>query len=180
MTPTTAKLSGGLSRSPRFYVALATGLFLATTATHFALRSEAGEHRPAVISASPAIGDTGLQSAPRFSTDWWQRAGAVCPDGTELRGSAPPEGREVWCARPDGSHQGPDIGWHPDDSQAFRRSFHDGVLDGEAIEWYPSGQVARRGHYRNGVRYGQWARWNPDGTVAEVSEYDARGVLIRE
>ncbi len=179
MTPTPVKPSGGLGRSPRFYVALATSTFLAATATHFALRSEAGEQR-SVSSTSPVIGLTGDEPGPRFSTEWWQRAGAACPAGTELRGAAPPDGREVWCARADGTRHGPDIGWHPDDSQAFRRSFRNGELDGEMIEWYPSGQVARRGQYHAGVRYGRWARWNPDGSVAEVVTYDARGLPIRK
>jgi hypothetical protein len=159
------------SRSPRVAVAAATVAFLAATGTHFALRGEAA---PPV---DPTPVDSGDPSG-RFSASWWSSEDARCPAGASLRGAAPPDGREIWCARPDGARDGLHFGWHPNGQLAFERRYRDGVLDGPLTEWFASGQVERTGQHRAGVREGRWVRWSMTGEVAEVVFFDPTGARL--
>ncbi len=166
-------------------VAFSTVVFLAATATSFALRSEASlaptRRVEPVERAEPREpeGPGSPENAPRFAADWWQE-GATCPPDSRLYGGAPPDGFEVWCARPDGQRHGFNVGWHRNGRQAFVREYRDGVASGVALDWWSSGHQSRAGTYAGGVRQGQWRRWRSDGELAEVIDYDSAGQLVAD
>ncbi len=60
----------------------------------------------------------------------------LCPEGTEKKGAAPPDGYKVWCMRflPTGS-------W---------------INDGGHVTFYDSGEVKEKGEYRSGSKEGTW------------------------
>lgn len=121
--------------------------------------------RPALLPAAQAHDGTG----ERFGNAWWSEA-APCPDGAVLRGAPPPDGRDVWCALPDGTRHGPHTAWWPNGRQHFQRNYAHGRLDGPWQKWRPDGRRWAAGAYREGVRTGRWVEWS-DLDRAKVTDY---------
>jgi hypothetical protein len=48
---------------------------------------------------------------PSYRGRWWTNTPAPCPDGAQLKGTAPPAGREVWCEDSEGKRHGPRTSW---------------------------------------------------------------------
>jgi hypothetical protein len=107
----------------------------------------------------------------RFSSDWWRTEDAQCPGGTVYGGAAPPDGREVWCALPDGTRHGPNTMWWPNGRTSIVRSYDRGTLHGSMRKWRPDGRRWETGGYEHGVRVGRWVHWGDDG-AARVTDHD--------
>jgi hypothetical protein len=78
-------------------------------------------------------------------TDPWWTEDSPCPEGSKLRGAAPPKALLVWCAN--------DIG-----------SAH-----GRWTEWHRNGAVKADGAYEDGKRHGAWTEWTPSGYFVETT-----------
>jgi antitoxin component YwqK of YwqJK toxin-antitoxin module len=75
-----------------------------------------------------------------------------------------------YCARPDGTKQGPFITLYPDNAIQVMGSYKDDKLDGPWQRRYPNGAVAEEGSYVTGQRDGHWRQLGPTGQL--VGEYD--------
>lgn len=91
-----------------------------------------------------------------------------CPDGTEKRGAAPPEGGKLWCQLPDGTQEGPSLSFYDDGTRRAEAHFEAGELDGSYREWHRNGQVALEVRYNGGKKDGVERQFYPDG--AKLSE----------
>jgi len=109
--------------------------------------------------------DTGA-TAEWFTPGWWQSDETRCPAGARFRGSVPPEGLEVWCARDDGERDGIAIRWHANGRRAFLGTYQDGVLHGAATEWLPDGRIWRQAVYDHG-QLQSWSRWSDSGEFVD-------------
>jgi antitoxin component YwqK of YwqJK toxin-antitoxin module len=147
-------------------------LLAALPATACKSRAESGGDREPVAAKPAPATDAAAQAAiaPPPADDWW-RAG--CPDGSELRGAAPPRGTAIWCETALGEKHGPFTEWHePAGDGPFR--------------------IERTGQFVDGRRHGVWVTRRADGTLAsEVGyrhgkldgphrQYDDRGRLAVE
>jgi len=121
-------------------------------------------------SPAGAVAPVAASDPTRFSATWWDSPEAVCPPGTSLRGGPPPDGREIWCERADGTRDGQNIGWWPTGRKAYARRYREGRLDGAWSEWREDGRPQATGFYRAGQRRGRWVKWTELGD-AKVTEY---------
>lgn len=80
-----------------------------------------------------------------------------CPAGTQLRETGT-QGRLVaeWCARPDGTKQGPHVTYYPNGRKVADRGFADGVVDGPATYYLNDGTVHLRQEWRQGHVVFEW------------------------
>jgi len=100
---------------------------------------------------------------------WWLSA-QPCPDGTELRGSAPPEGAEIYCARPSGRRHGTATAWK-DGHLADQGNYDRGRRDGVWLVFDDAGSLRESGEYRRGRRQGAWSEWTPTGEQLADGRY---------
>jgi hypothetical protein len=75
----------------------------------------------------------------------------ACPEGAEPAGSAPPDGREQYCAKKDEGGNPIKHGW-------FR-------------SWFDNSQIESEGEYRDGLRQGKWTFYGPEGEKTREAEY---------
>ncbi len=91
----------------------------------------------------------------------------VCPDGTEERGAAPPEGYERWCERqrpgqPAVRH-GSYASWYENGTPRELGSYHEGERDGLWTRWYESGGKRAQAQFERGVQHGMLMTWDEFG-----------------
>lgn len=99
----------------------------------------------------------------------------ACPEGTERRGDAPPDGFEQWCEGRDGyghaRREGPARTWYDDGTVWVEQAFSEGLLDGSFLERHRNGRTAREGTYARGRKIGTWRIWFESGRLEEQSEW---------
>jgi antitoxin component YwqK of YwqJK toxin-antitoxin module len=106
---------------------------------------------PAAEDASSPASDDALALAAggyeiAVAKSWWT-GDRPCPEGANLVGKPPPEGREVHCETAAHERHGP------------QTSFHE------------SGQASRQGRYLNGRIHGLWQTFDAEGRVREETSY---------
>lgn len=171
-----------MNRGPRLVIAVIAAAVLGAGALFLVNRlppSAAATGPPASEPATTPSADSEFQiESSLFQADWLDTEEAQCPTGTSLRGAPPPEGNEVWCARPGGTRHGQHIHWQSNGRKAFERRYNDGTLDGYWAEWQISGKPWTVGQYQQGARHGRWMRWQSDRRI-RVRHYE-NGVLLKE
>jgi hypothetical protein len=101
----------------------------------------------------------------------------ACPQGSERRGAAPPDGYEEWCeAGVEGypglrRREGPARVYYDDGAIRVEESFTKGERSGAFVEWHRNGTKAREGTYAAGAKDGRWTVWRESGAVEEESEW---------
>ncbi|MGE3544652.1 MAG: toxin-antitoxin system YwqK family antitoxin, partial [Kofleriaceae bacterium] len=93
----------------------------------------------------------------------------TCEAGTTAKLAAAPE-PTMFCARPDGTRDGPFITTFPDGSIEISGSYVNGVLSGSWQRMHPGGSVAEIGAYTSGQRDGRWRQSSTTGTL--LGEYE--------
>ena len=94
-----------------------------------------------------------------------------CDAGTSVMAAPAPE--PTWfCARSDGTRQGPFFSLFPDLSIAISGTYKDGKLEGAWQRHYPGGALAEEGNFAGGLKDGHWRQLAPDGSV--LGEYDMK------
>src|SRR5688572_26521463 len=86
-----------------------------------------------------------------------------CGDGVQ-HGSGPPYGTLSWCARSDGTKQGPWTEWHAVGTVKSNGHYVDGKMDGLWTTFRKDGRKASEGAYQAGRKIGTWTTWNEDGS----------------
>ncbi|HUH04142.1 MAG TPA: hypothetical protein VML75_19225 [Kofleriaceae bacterium] len=116
-----------------------------------------------------------------------------CDAGTVLARSPPPIGREIFCARLDGTRHGEYLRYHDATTVAERGRYADGAKDGRweqhsragallgvytidrgtGVErrWHDAGGLASEHALREGVRHGEARRFALDGTLMITERY---------
>lgn len=124
-----------------------------------------------------------------------------CPSGAKAFGATPPQGHEVWCAKPptkpnekilyhgprilwyangqklaEGEyHNGKQIGvataWHENGQKRIVENFKDGVRDGLSTAWYSDGTKQGEGEFKHGKEEGFWTWWHPNSKKAVRGEF---------
>ncbi|RYE85301.1 MAG: hypothetical protein EOO75_17120, partial [Myxococcales bacterium] len=90
----------------------------------------------------------------------------ACPDGTELRGAAPPKGRELFCARKGSAgsvRQGPFRSWSAGNKLELEGSYSDGRMNGRWTLYHPNGQRESEGTFVDSKRDGVWSFYDNAG-----------------
>lgn len=91
----------------------------------------------------------------------------VCPGGTVLRGSAPPNGKDQWCAKAPGDGSSPKHGparvWWPGGEKQSEGQYENGAMSGAWTWWHQNGQVSKQGSFVAGKKHGTWLHYAPDG-----------------
>lgn len=93
-----------------------------------------------------------------------------CPEGTSLKGAAPPDGTEQWCEK-DGIKEGPYTSWHDDGKKSEHGQYVKGMKDGRWTAWYDTGQVEWEAEYKQDEKHGAWSRFYRNGVQASDGRY---------
>jgi antitoxin component YwqK of YwqJK toxin-antitoxin module len=100
-----------------------------------------------------------------------ERPALACDAGTTLQIARAPE--PTWfCARPDGTRDGPFVTVFPDGSTEIAGSYKDGLLDGAWERHRATGEVIEAGSYAAGLKTGRWQMRGPTGN--ELGSYEMR------
>ena len=139
------------------------GVRIAARAAAVAARVAAVAALAAAMAAIACGGaPTAVQGEKRDTLCW--RAGHpppfVCPAGTYRRGKPPPEGKEMWCQRWDGTRQGP-----------YRRFATGSAAGVKPPEFAGDGVVI--GEYREGEQHGAWWTRHAGAGEVNVAYYDS-------
>lgn len=95
----------------------------------------------------------------------------ACPPDTAVQAAPAPE--PTWyCARADGTREGPFVTLFPDRTVKITGSYKAGKLDGPWRRNYPGGALAEEGAYTAGLEDGHWRQLAPDGHV--LGEFDMK------
>ena len=95
----------------------------------------------------------------------------TCAPGTQMMPAPAPE--PTWfCAKPDGTRQGPFVTLFPDGTTQIAGNNRGGKLDGTWQRFYPGGALAEAGSYKLGKKDGHWRQLAPDGHP--LGEYDMK------
>jgi hypothetical protein len=94
-----------------------------------------------------------------------------CPEGTEMKGGPPPDSKEEWCQRPDGTLHGRSTVWHPNRYKAAEGEYRENLKEGKWTYWHPDGTKASEGEYQAGKRHGAWTFWHTSGEKSEEGEF---------
>jgi hypothetical protein len=119
-----------------------------------ALPDEGSAPSPASGSSTPAASAESVTVEPPEPTPWWKTS-TPCPEGAELKGSAPPEGQEIWCEK-GGKPHGPKTTFYPNGQRELSRTYYQGKSEGRFTVWHDTGSVAEEGQHRNGQLEGRW------------------------
>lgn len=118
----------------------------------------------------------------------------VCPPGTKAAGGQPPEFWSAWCERPDGTRQGPLVGYTDDGRRLYEGGYDGGFWDGTFVYygkddevlgsfamkrgdgpwkvWDVSGALLQEGTYKDGKKSGLWVGWHQNGKKAVEGQYE--------
>jgi antitoxin component YwqK of YwqJK toxin-antitoxin module len=88
----------------------------------------------------------------------------ACESGTAITPGPAPE-PTFYCARPDGTRDGPFVETFPDGTIDVAGSYKDGKLDGPWERHHDNGQLAEDGKYAAGLKDGHWRQLGPDGAL---------------
>lgn len=91
-----------------------------------------------------------------------------CPEGTELRGKAPPDGLEQKCVLTDGTLHGPYMHWYGSGQLMQSLHFDHGKEHGEQKAWWPNGNKMMEGTSMNGKRYQGFRYWDISGQESSL------------
>ena len=104
---------------------------------------------------------------------------APCPEGTETKGSPPPEGIEEWCQKPDGVLHGRSTIWHRNRFKAAEGEYQNNEKHGRWTYWHPNGKKASSGEFSQGKKHGIWTVWDESGEKTHEIEY-RDGIEVRK
>lgn len=93
----------------------------------------------------------------------------TCDNGTTPKLAPAPE-PTVFCARADGTRDGPFITTFPDGSIEIAGSYVKGALSGPWQRRHPGGAIAEAGSYAAGLRDGRWRQSSTSGV--QLGEYE--------
>jgi hypothetical protein len=94
-----------------------------------------------------------------------------CFAGASLQGTPPPEGRKVWCAKPDETRHGLYTLWFASGDRGLQGSYKAGKLHGTWTRWYETGGKQSEAAYRNGRMHGPFTRWYENGSKMTDGQY---------
>jgi hypothetical protein len=91
-----------------------------------------------------------------------------CPEGTTLKGDAPPKGRELRCENADGKLHGPYKRWYGNGQLNQLMHYQDGIEHGQQEAWWPNGNPMMRGISVNGERFKGYEYFDMNGNKINV------------
>lgn len=118
----------------------------------------------------------------------------ACAPGTSLFGGSPPRYAAAWCARRDGTRDGPIVGFFPSGARRFEGTLAAGawrsltvfdrsgktlgsvsLADGTGTwrMWHDNGRVSEEGRLEGGKRTGTWTKRYESGQRALEGSYQA-------
>ena len=112
---------------------------------------------PAPVAPPAPTPDAGLSQpldAPKLA----------CGDGTAPAAAPAPEST-YFCAKPDGTRDGPFVALFPDGTVAIDGAYKANKLDGVWQRHYPGGAIAEAGTYAAGEKDGEWKQLTAAGAV---------------
>lgn len=124
---------------------------------------------PTIDKPKPQVATAPLDAAPALVAPPVAPPKLACPAPTAAKAAPYPE--PTWfCAREDGTRDGPFITLFPDQTIQITGSYKDGKLDGPWQRAYHGGAPAEQGQYAAGQKDGHWKQLGPTGSV--LGEYD--------
>lgn len=93
-----------------------------------------------------------------------------CPEGSEAKGEAPPDGREKWCEK-EGKRNGPYARWFGEGKKATEGAYSGGEKTGVWKEWSEDGQLRTETEFDFDLKEGLYKRYHLNGEVAAEGEY---------
>lgn len=96
--------------------------------------------------ATAVEGDAPVDVTAKEDVSWWETETA-CPEGTTLKGTPPPDGTEVYCARDDETKHG------------------------RSTKWDDTGTIVEEGEYAEGAQEGLWHFTTLGGPI--TAQYEA-------
>ena len=91
-----------------------------------------------------------------------------CPEGSQLQGLPPPDGRELKCVLPDGTLHGPYKYWYSNGQLMQFLHYERDQEHGEQKSWWPNGQRMMEGTSMNGKRYKGFRYWGINGKESAI------------
>lgn len=93
-----------------------------------------------------------------------------CPEGTEAKGAAPPEGSELWCESK-GKREGFYGKWYEGGQRQIEGAYQEDQKAGVWTEWHGNGQIKSETTWFGGVKDGAYRHYFEDGTPASEGTY---------
>ena len=97
---------------------------------------------------------------------------SLCPEGANLVGSPPPQGKEQFCKKSNGDKHGMYKKWFLTGTLDREGEFQDNVEQGQWIFYYQSGQKWCEIQYKDGKEHGLSVCWHENGNKQSERNFD--------